>query len=73
MKNKGEYQMPDPNKYKDKHDFMNDCMHQTRKVENEPQDKAVAICLNMWKEKGKKKSAADYLRFLSRELMRYDI
>lgn len=62
--------MPNPKKYKDKSKFMGDCMHQVKKVEGEPQDKAVAICLNMWAEKGKKKSAADYLRALSKELLR---
>ena len=34
---------------------MSDCMHQTVNVENKDQDQSIAICLNMWKQKGKKK------------------
>jgi hypothetical protein len=48
--------MPNPSKYKDKSEFMEDCMHQTRRVEKMPQDKSVAVCLNMWRDKDKKKS-----------------
>lgn len=50
--------MPDPKGYKDKQEFMSDCMHQLRKVENKPQDQSVAICLSMWKNRGKKKKSS---------------
>jgi hypothetical protein len=50
--------MPDPAKYKDKQDFMGDCMHQVKKVEGEPQNVAVGKCLGMWRSEheGKKSS-----------------
>lgn len=52
--------MPNPNKYKDKKKYMDDCMHQTRKVEKMPQEQAVAVCLNRWREKDKKSKDASY-------------
>lgn len=61
--------MPNPDKYSDKQKFMDDCMHQVKKVEGKPQDQAVGQCLSMWREKGKKKKkkkcASDILRKLS--------
>lgn len=47
--------MPDVGRYKDKKNWMADCMHQTLKVEGKKQDQAVAICLNMWRNRNKKK------------------
>jgi hypothetical protein len=47
--------MPNPKNYKDKQVWMGDCMHQTKKVEGKPQDQSVAICLNKWRNKDKKK------------------
>lgn len=69
--------MPDPNKYKDQRSFMDDCMHQVKKVEGNPQDKSVAMCLSMWRDKGKKKNkdgkskskcASEFLRELAKKL-----
>jgi len=50
--------MPDPNKFDNKNDWMDACMHQLRKVENKEQDESVAQCINMWEGKKKKKKAA---------------
>ena len=63
--------MPDPKKYKDKQVFMEDCMHQVKTVEGEPQEKAVSKCLGMWGSKGdsKKKCASELIRKLSRKLL----
>jgi len=47
--------MPDPNDFKTKKNWMGACMRQNLKVEGKEQDQAVAICLNMWREKHKKK------------------
>ena len=65
--------MPNPAKYKDKHKFMGDCMHQVKTVEGKPQDQAVAQCLAMWREKGKKKKkdkkcASEIIRELAAKL-----
>lgn len=57
--------MPDIKKYDDKQKWMGDCMHQNKKVEGKGQAQSVAICLNMWRDKGKKKTrkkATDALR-----------
>ncbi len=42
--------MPDPAKYKptEKARYMEDCMHQTVKVEKKPKDQALAVCLSVW-------------------------
>ncbi len=50
--------MPNPKEFNKKEDWMDACMHQQRKVENKEQGQSVAICLNMWKDKDKKKSAS---------------
>jgi hypothetical protein len=48
--------MPDPAKFTSKKNFMEECMHQTRKVEKLPQDQSIAVCLSKWREeKGGKK------------------
>lgn len=66
--------MPNPNDYKDQNSFMDDCMHQVKKVEGTPQDQSVAQCLSMWREKGKKKKkkkcASDILRELSNKIVK---
>jgi len=63
--------VPDPKKYSDKQDFMDDCMHQTKKVEGKPQAQSVAVCLNMWRNKGKKskKCASEALRCAAQALL----
>jgi hypothetical protein len=63
--------MPNPNEYDDdKQKFMGDCMHQTKKVEDKPQAQSVAICLNLWRNKGKKKkTAGDILRCAAEALI----
>lgn len=63
--------MPNPNKYKDKTEFMNDCMHQVDTVEKKPHDQAVAQCLSMWHEKGKKKKkcASELIREQSQRIL----
>lgn len=63
--------MPNPKKYKDKQKWMADCMHQNKTVEGKPQEQSVAICLNIWRNKDKKKrkkSAGDILRGLAAAL-----
>jgi len=68
--------MPDPKKFKNKDGWMGACMHQLRRVEGKPQDQSVAICLDMWRNKDKKKkknkkanevpmTMADYMRNLA--------
>jgi 2'-5' RNA ligase len=49
--------MPNPEDYSrdDKQKYMEDCMHQVQTVEGVPHDQAVAQCLGMWGNKGKKK------------------
>jgi len=57
--------MPNPKDFSDQNEWMDACMHQVKKVEGVPQDKAVAQCLAIWRDKDKKKkkkSAADILR-----------
>lgn len=62
--------MPNPADYKNQNLFMDDCMHQVKTVEGEPQDTSVAKCLGMWRGKGKKKeSAADIVRGLAKQLL----
>jgi hypothetical protein len=66
--------MPDPNKFEDKQDFMDACMHQVVTVEGKPQPQAVAQCMGVWesrskKKKKKKKCASDILREASNRLL----
>jgi len=64
--------MPDPTKYSDKQQWMGDCMHTLRREEGKPQGQAVAVCLNMWRNKGKKKGrkkASDALRCAAEALL----
>jgi len=67
--------MPDPNKFSDKQDFMDACMHQVVTVEGKPQPQAVAQCIGMWesrsnkKKKKKKKCASDLIRETSKKLL----
>lgn len=71
--------MPNPAKYKDKAKYMEDCMHQTRKVEKLPQGQSVAVCLSRWREekggnKPKKKEGTHHLlRNLARMIEQYAI
>ncbi len=48
--------MPNPSHYKDQSAWMKDCLH-TRKAEGKDasHEQSVAICLSMWRKKGKKK------------------
>jgi hypothetical protein len=72
--------MPNPKDFDNKQDWMDACMSQQKdegknlKKEDE-RDQAVAICLNMWGDKNKKKaskakvaSAAKALRNISQKL-----
>jgi mannose-6-phosphate isomerase-like protein (cupin superfamily)/2'-5' RNA ligase len=69
--------MPDPKSFKSKEEWMDSCMHQLRKVENKPQGQSVAICLDMWRNKNKKKKSksahvmpvSDYLRELATSII----
>lgn len=66
--------MPDPNKFSDKQDFMDACMHQVVKVEGKSQPQGVAQCIGMWesrskKKKKKKKCASDLIRETSEKLL----
>ena len=62
--------MPDPSKFTDKAKWMDVCMHQVKTVEGESQAVAVAKCLAMFRDKGKKKKkcASDILRKIAEEL-----
>jgi len=57
--------MPNPNQYKNEKDFMRECMHQTLHMEKKDRDNAVAQCLNMWRNRKKKKCIANFLKELS--------
>jgi 2'-5' RNA ligase len=46
--------MPNPKKYKNKKKWMRDCLHQTLHVEKKDKNQGLALCLNRWREKGKK-------------------
>lgn len=63
--------MPNPNKYKGKTEFMDDCMHQCVRIENKSQEESVAQCLSMWREKGKKKKkcASELIREQSNRIL----
>jgi|AACY02.16.fsa_nt_gi hypothetical protein len=62
--------MPDPKRFKNKSNFMDECMHTMRKEEDRPQDQSVAICLDMWRRKDKKKKcASEALRCAAKALM----
>jgi len=65
--------MPDPGKYKNKAQYMEDCMHQTRKVEKMPQEQSLAVCLGKWREekggKKPKKASYDILRALADRML----
>ena len=65
--------MPDPKKYSDKKKYMDDCMHQTRKVEKKPQDESVAICLSRWREEkgGDKTGAHEVLRGIAKRIIEH--
>jgi len=54
--------MPDPSKYKDKQEFMGDCIRMNMD-EGKSHNQSVAICINMWvnKDKKKKKCASSIL------------
>jgi len=64
--------MPDPKTFKDKDEWMGACMHQVSKVEGKPHEQSVAVCLDIWRNKDKKKSkkaAYDYLRDLATSII----
>jgi len=46
--------MPDPNRYDNEKDFMQDCMHETLKVERKNKDQGLSQCLNMWRNRHKR-------------------
>jgi len=49
--------MPNPKDFKNQDKWMNACMHQVKTVEGKGQDQAVAQCLAIWRDKGKKKKS----------------
>lgn len=53
--------MPNPKNFKDEQSFMSACIVQA-KSEGKKQDQAVAMCLSMWKNKGKKKAIASLIK-----------
>lgn len=62
--------MPDPKKFDNQRDWMNDCMHQLRREEGKEQDESVAQCLNQWRDKNKKKArhvVASFLEAVDKE------
>jgi hypothetical protein len=65
--------MPNPSNYKntEKGKFMQDCMHQTLKVEKKDRDQSIAQCLGTWKNRNKKKRkkcASEILRSIVAKL-----
>jgi len=56
--------MPDPKKFENQRDWMDACMHQLRKVENKEQDESVAQCINIWRDKNKKRARHVVASFL---------
>jgi len=72
--------MPNPADYKknEKQKYMEECMHQTRKVEKLPQDQSLGICLGRWREekggekpKRKKQGTHILLKILAQRLAEY--
>lgn len=73
--------MPDPTKFEKKGEWMDACMHQAVSVEGKPQGQSVAMCLDIWRTSGKKKSekksekkaddvpVQDYLRDLATSII----
>jgi hypothetical protein len=65
--------MPDPNKYTNKQDWMDACMHHLRRNEGKKQEESVAQCVGMWATKGKKKkkkkSAALFIRDMVKKVI----
>ena len=56
--------MPNPKKFDNKNEWMDTCMHQLRKEEHKDQQQSVAICINMWRDKNKKKAKRVVASFL---------
>jgi hypothetical protein len=71
--------MPDPKDYKksEKAKYMDDCMHQTVKVEKKTRDQGVAQCLAVWREhheekpERKKSGTHIILKILAQRLAEY--
>jgi hypothetical protein len=61
--------MPNPNKYKDKKNFMEDCMHQTLHMERRGPNQSKAICLNKWRDK---KEITSHLDEIANEIQAQD-
>jgi hypothetical protein len=49
--------LPDPKKFKDQKHFMEECMHTTLHKEKKSPEQGAAQCLNMWRDRNKKKKA----------------
>lgn len=64
--------MPDPNKFDNKRDWMDACMHQCVRVEGKDQKESVGQCLGMWASKMKKKKKASARRVLASYLEAID-
>jgi hypothetical protein len=54
--------MPDPKRYapteEGKKHFMRDCMHTTLHLEKKDKNQGIAQCMQMWRDRGKKKKKA---------------
>jgi hypothetical protein len=61
--------MPNPEKYKDKSNFMKDCIHQTLHVEKKRRDQSIGQCLNMWRQKKHKTCVSEFLKDTARILV----
>jgi 2'-5' RNA ligase len=59
--------MPDPKDYSNEKDFMHDSI-KTNIQEGKPKDQAVAISINVWKNRNKKKKMSSILRSLAVKL-----
>lgn len=47
--------MPNPKLYKNQKQWMKDCLHQTMHMERKEREQSIAQCLQMWRDREKKK------------------
>jgi hypothetical protein len=62
--------MPNPKRFKDEKTFMKECMHQLLHVEHKNRDQAIAQCMNLWRQKGKKCCLTGFLREVAASLIK---
>lgn len=57
--------LPSPKKFKDQKAFMKECMHQTLHMEKKEKDQAIAQCMQMWRDRSKKKAVSEVIKEFS--------